>query len=216
MNEHLITQFKRYEYLYRCDCDNIDILQATINKWHNVANELYDTTLFQYNPIENYDRTEDTQIDREHENSTNGKNVQTPQNWTTTTTQTPQNWVSTSQQLPNEWKTNTRQGGYGEEGFADTSEVEQSGQYTVQNRQEGTYSTSETQNGTFQNISEETDKGTNGEKIHSRTHGNIGVTTTQAMIQEERDIIIDCLDWYIQKFSDCFNLSMEVFNYGRM
>lgn len=34
--------------------------------------------------------------------------------------------------------------------------------------------------------------------------GNIGVTTSQQMIQAERDIIIDVLDWYVAKFISGF------------
>lgn len=43
-----------------------------------------------------------------------------------------------------------------------------------------------------------------------RTYGNIGVMTTQEMIQRERDIIIDVLDVYVSKFADCFGLSTHM------
>ena len=43
----------------------------------------------------------------------------------------------------------------------------------------------------------------NGRSTLERS-GNIGVTTSQQMIQSERDIIIDVLDWYVAKFISGF------------
>ena len=43
-----------------------------------------------------------------------------------------------------------------------------------------------------------------------RTYGNIGVMTTQEMIQRERDIIIEVLDVYVSKFAECFDISTDV------
>lgn len=39
-----------------------------------------------------------------------------------------------------------------------------------------------------------------------REYGNIGVTTTQQMIEAERKIIIDVLDVYCDKFAECFDI----------
>lgn len=54
------------------------------------------------------------------------------------------------------------------------------------------------------------------DEAHRRSHiyGNIGVMTSQQMIQQERDLIIDPVEFYVSKFADAFNLSMEVDNYG--
>lgn len=43
-----------------------------------------------------------------------------------------------------------------------------------------------------------------------RTYGNIGTMTTQEMIQRERDIIVECLDVYVSKFAECFDLSTDI------
>ena len=40
-------------------------------------------------------------------------------------------------------------------------------------------------------------------------YGNIGTMSTQQMIQMERDIIINVLAFYVEKFSKCFNITAD-------
>lgn len=41
--------------------------------------------------------------------------------------------------------------------------------------------------------------------------GNIGVTSTQSLIQQERDIIIDVVEFYVEQFADAFNINPLIF-----
>lgn len=109
-------------------------------------NQLYKTTLFKYNPIENYNMEEKGTDTRKANGETLGKYSETPQ---------------------------------GE----------------INNLIEGKYLT---------NATHGTDK-TEGEENHTFTrHGNIGVTTTQQMIEQERKIIIDLDMMIIEDLKDLF------------
>lgn len=41
--------------------------------------------------------------------------------------------------------------------------------------------------------------------------GNIGVTSTQSLIQQERDIIIDVVEFYVEQFAEAFNINPLIF-----
>ena len=58
VNDALLTKYSLWDYLTPCDADNLNILNANINRWRDEANQLYKTTLFEYNPIENYNMVE--------------------------------------------------------------------------------------------------------------------------------------------------------------
>lgn len=163
VNEYLLTRYGLYTYLTPCEPDNTRILQATINEWSDYCNKLYDTTLYKYNPIENYDRTE------ESTDVTHG-------------TSTAHSTADTDSTLKNS--------GYNSDALTVT-----------QGTESGTVADSNgTSDGTL--------------KRNSHIHGNIGTVSTQMMIEQERRIILDVLDFYISKFANCFNLDMEVSNYG--
>ena len=109
-------------------------------------NKLYKTTLFKYNPIENYNMEEQGTDKRKAGSETLGK-------------------------------------------YADTPDTELSGLL------EGKYLT---------NASQGIDKSEGEENHYFTRHGNIGVTTTQQMIQAERDIIIDLDLMIIDALKDLF------------
>ena len=109
-------------------------------------NKLYETTIFKYNPIENYNMEEKGTDKRNAKGSTLAKYAETPQ---------------------------------GE----------------IDNLIEGKYLT---------NATHGTDE-SNGEENHEFSrHGNIGVTTTQQMIEQERKIIIDLDLMIIDELKDLF------------
>ena len=109
-------------------------------------NQLYKTTLFKYNPIENYNMEEKGTDKRKGNSETLSKYLETPQNG-------------------------------------------------VDDLVNGKYLT---------NANHGTDK-TDGEEDHYFTrHGNIGVTTTQQMIEQERKIIIDLDLMIIDELKDLF------------
>lgn len=109
-------------------------------------NKLYKTTLYKYNPIENYNMEEQGTNKRKADSETLGK-------------------------------------------YADTPGSEVDGVL------EGKYLT---------NATHGTDKSSGEENHYFTRHGNIGVTTTQQMIQQERDIIIDLDMMIIDELKDLF------------
>ena len=109
-------------------------------------NQLYKTTLFKYNPIENYNMEEKGKDVRKGTSETLGKYSETPQGPLTDL-------------IDGKYLTNATHG---------------------------------------------TDK-TEGEDVHEFSrHGNIGVTTTQQMIEQERNIIIDLDRMIIDELKDLF------------
>lgn len=109
-------------------------------------NKLYKTTLFKYNPIENYNMEEGNSSERSADGESLGKYSETPQ---------------------------------GE----------------VKDLIEGKYLT---------NATHGTEKSNGKEKYEGWRHGNIGVTTTQQMIEQERNIIIDLDLMIIEELKDLF------------
>ena len=144
------------------------------NKYQINWKKLYDTTVLEYNPIENYDRMEDwTDNDDETSNSTRDNTRNTTNTVKSTSTNEVMNSVNVTDQ-------NTAFNA----GLADHAKQITDGDTT--------------ENGSITNT--ETGKDTENENVnggrtgrHTRTgraHGNIGVTTSQQMIQSERDLVV--------------------------
>lgn len=55
----LITKYYNYEYVFPENADEIESLKAVVNEWAPYCNELYTTTIYDYDPIENYNRLEE-------------------------------------------------------------------------------------------------------------------------------------------------------------
>lgn len=144
------------------------------NKYQINWKKLYDTTVLEYNPIENYDRMEDW-TDNDDETSTSARD--NTRNTTNTVKSTSTNEVMNSVNV-------TDQNTAFNAGLADHAKQITDGDTT--------------ENGSITNT--ETGKDTENENInggrtgrHTRTgraHGNIGVTTSQQMIQSERDLVV--------------------------
>lgn len=144
------------------------------NKYQINWKKLYDTTVLEYNPIENYDRMEDW-TDNDDETSTSARD--NTRNTTNTVKSTSTNEVMNSVNV-------TDQNTAFNAGLADHAKQITDGDTT--------------ENGSITNT--ETGKDTENENINGgrtgrhtrvgRAHGNIGVTTSQQMIQSERDLVI--------------------------
>lgn len=144
------------------------------NKYQINWKKLYDTTVLEYNPIENYDRMEDW-TDTDDETSTSARD--NTRNTTNTVKSTSTNEVINSVNV-------TDQNTAFNAGLADHAKQITDGDTT--------------ENGSITNT--ETGKDTENENVnggrtgrHTRTgraHGNIGVTTSQQMIQSERDLVV--------------------------
>lgn len=138
LKDNLLLETESMEILY----PNAPFLKKAIEVWskerYDVWNKLYATTVLIYNPIENYDRQEES----ESSNSAGSSG-------STTTTSS-----ATS---------------YNSDEFADTAK----------------------------NITSGSNKNNSSGKYKSRVHGNIGVTTTQQMIEQERRSAEFCMTEYI-------------------
>lgn len=165
-----------------------NIMQQMISLWSRtrvpVWNHLWDTTQYQYNPIENYDRIEDgTDVDTHSGTDTYGNTL--ARTGTDTVTDTPDLLVS-------EAAYNTPTGG---ETLGLTPTSHQGGE----NVNETVYGSTDT---------------TNGSTIHGHVittdhdlhvHGNIGTVTAQSMIQQEREVAqFSLYEVMIRDFMDRF------------
>ena len=144
------------------------------NKYQINWKKLYDTTVLEYNPIENYDRVEDW-TDTDDETTTSDRD--NTRNTNNTVKSTSTNEITNNVNV-------TDQNTAFNAGLTDHAKQITDGDTT--------------ENGTITNT--ETGKETENESVnggrtgrHTRTgrmHGNIGVTTSQQMIQSERDLVV--------------------------
>ena len=201
--------------------------KTAINLWSNIRldtwNRIYYAAQLEYNPIENYDRyeTETSGNTRQHSgvdstsesvqgsSVTDGENTRTISN-TNTTSNSNQGSGSDSQTTTNEITA-----------FDSNALVTHDRSATTgQNSSTLTQSGTETQSGTdtltddttITNTESKTGSFTHGEKIadsasrESHIHGNIGVTTSQQMLQSELEISekLNIYDYIVQEFKRRF------------
>ena len=253
INKRIIAKYPTMHYIYDDDELNHIILQNIADEWHDHAEQLYATTKYNYDPIENYlmTETETRHIngnETEHSEQTNSNNAHTVANGTsngdvkndvhaceqnnnhttgesTTTTDAATTSTGSSdsnsrvskfgynsksptavEQTDNNTNTNTKTT------TADTTRAGSISDSTNKSRQ--CEQTERAEQNRYSDTSDTTNTGseqTDGTRTNKQTvtatltrSGNIGVTTSQQMIQAERDIILDVLDWYIAKFITCF------------
>lgn len=136
--------------------------------------KLYDTTVLEYNPIENYDRVENW-TDTDDETTTSDRDSTRNTNNTVKSTRT--NEITNNVNV-------TDQNTAFNAGLSDHAKQITDGDTTengtVTNTETGTDTENESVNG-----------GRTGKHTRNgRAHGNIGVTTSQQMIQSERDLVV--------------------------
>lgn len=162
---------------------NLEFFAMRIGMWSRKHQynwkKLYDTMLLEYNPIENYDRMEDW-TDTDEETGTNSRNNDIKNTVT--------NNVSNSGSV-------TEQNTAFNSGLADHAK-EISVNDTITN---GSGSTTEKESGTSKRDLKH--------KRTGRAHGNIGVTTSQQMIQSEREVaMFNIYDIIAENFVENFCL----------
>lgn len=177
-------------------------------------NELQKTMHYEYNPIENYDRHELTKDNYSNSGDNNESGVitrtengtrETVQSGDKTTTQTGtkttnQKGTETTTDaltvsafddnnlVPRETHTITKD--YGADGITTTEDLGVSGMVTTESLGDGMVTTEKpdiTSHETPNITNKHSDKGNNTRE--SYIHGNIGVTSTQNMITQQRDVI---------------------------
>lgn len=169
-------------------------MKFMIGRWsfmnQNVWQKLYDTTVLEYNPIYNYDRTEEwtenekmldgrtaASTETETRNLATGETSRTDSNGDVTTTGT--------------MKTELNVSGYNEVTFTPSEETIETPDTMTSNNVivDGTRNATDT--GTV-SIDKKDTESLDRKRDNLRTgraFGNIGVTTTQQMIQQERDTV---------------------------
>jgi hypothetical protein len=198
VKDNLLAETAELEVIY----PDAVFMQAMIGRWSQkelpIWTRLYKTTLLDYNPIENYDRTEEwtegensaRSVDAETTgNSTTDSTGSTNASGTTTASDTGQKFVSAYNETdftPIEKDTDTQTG---------SSDTEQ--------REEGNVKVKTTAD-TTTNETEKRDLVRSG-----RAHGNIGVTTSQQMIESEREVsLYNIIDVIITSFKNRFCLQI--------
>ena len=194
INNHLFTLYRNYDYLTPSDTANTYILQSVIDNWKNYADKLYATTLLEYDPMLNYDMRESGSIiDEKHKGTKESTGVDI------TVTDTPR--VGRV----------TEQSGYG---FDSTAAGVPIGK-TTENAPTGTDERRTQGNAANNSRTIEDISATVFDKdVHTfdeyRKYGNLGVVKPQDMIEAERKIIIDVLEFYCSKFAEAFKISSNI------
>lgn len=189
---NLMAETSELEVLY----PNYEVMKNLIGVWSHkmlpVWQHLYDTTQYEYDPIENYNKTEVETISGEGSRVHSG---------TDRTTQGGQN-------TNNQTTTNTGDNRHSIAGFDSVPTANSDG--LVLNDTDDAHNT-EIVNGTYgfgkteQLVHGEQIADTNESTRENHTSGNIGVTTTQKMIREEREIAeFNIYDRMIKDFMDRF------------
>ena len=163
----LLAQTAELEVLY----PSPGFMKNMIGIWSktrvDIWNHLYETTTYDYNPIENYDRTEEGH-DTDTHSGTDRNTGTLARTGTDTTTDTPhlEHFIAA----------------YDSAAAGDNDGLVKSTRDDGESVSEVEYGSTDTTNGSM----------THGHKIdqthYLRAHGNIGVTSSQDMIRQEREI----------------------------
>lgn len=184
INDAIEARFHNYTFLSSDEYTVRRMLQNVNYMWREYMEELYKTTQYEYNPMENYDRWEEggweDRADIGARKSTGKVNTGARSGGTTE---------------------NSAVHAYGYNADTDSpqSAVNMSGT-TTQNAAEDT---SESKSDAA------VDKNTRTFNQY-HVHGNIGVLSGQQMVQQSRDIIVDLIDIYVGKFANCFDLRFDL------
>ena len=198
VKDNLLAETAELEVIY----PDAIFMQAMIGRWSAkelpIWDRLYKTTLLQYNPIENYDRMEEWTEAEDTKKNTEADATGTSRTDTdgTSTRQSntdgvinDQKYVSAYNEVeftPTERDNNTQN---------EKNESEQKDVGTVSVKTSAENTTDETGN---RNLLRK-----------GRAHGNIGVTTSQQMIEAERDVALyNIIDVIINSFKNRFCLQV--------
>lgn len=163
VNNDILLKYSLWDYLTPCDADNENILNACIARWRDEANQLYRTTLLQYDPLGNV---------KLHDHI---KDVRTPD---LTDTYSPED------------TTTTAEAGY---------DVPRTMYDAVKTTRGGKDTT--------------THKGKEDFERDKDLTGSDGRYTQQQLVEMQRKLVLDCLSWYVEKFAQCFTVSMSISDY---
>lgn len=177
-------------------------LNRAINVWSKkrlpVWIELQKTLEYEYNPIDNYDRTET--VTEGIERSGSGSSSRSGTNTGSGNSKTDTENSSSSSGTNTGTASNTA---YNSDAFADTAKNVTSGSSTGSD--EGSSTTASSSSETISETGETESSSSEDRTMTTHTSGNIGVTTTQQMIMAQREVVsfnlLDVIeDEFIAKF----------------
>ena len=199
-------------------------LNRTMNEIMPYYNQLYETTILEYNPIHNADYTETHEISRTHDNTVDtigsyeGNDSSTSVVSNSNHNTTEENTTSNSDTNNKHIAIDTPQSAlditdidsvtYASQINFDNNSGVTTGSGSITQDNSGESNSNVTNEQTGSNTNKREDKGMNTETFLRKLHGNYGVKTTQSMIKEERDLIINIDMQIIRDLEDCF---MNVF-----
>ena len=190
LTDNLMMELGEFEVLY----PDSDFMKAAIGSWSakqiSVWNKLYNTLLLEYNPLENYDRQE-SWTDSAEGTSLSRTDSTGSQNGSTADTDA---------------RTDTGEG-------TDTLTVAGFNSNDLSNREktENKNKLESHDSREIHTLMEHSDEANaSGESTHDsqhsgRVHGNIGVTTSQQMLEAEREVVkFNVMDYIINEFKNRF------------
>ena len=167
-----------------------DFLKFAIGVWSkkelDIWKKLEDTQHYDYDPISNTDRTETETIKEE---KTGKRNIDG-----SSTDTGCANSTSNNNYKRNETATDVQSVSSYDSDALKTAE-QNSNEIVSDNNDTSTNRSSSTGTSTLKQTQNSEDNGTITREL--RTYGNIGVTTTQSMIEEQRRVVQFCIDDYI-------------------
>ena len=201
---------------------NADLICKTIEiKYKKNWDKLYNTLLLEYNAIENYSMTEEENSENNNTNNKNG-NISTTESGTETDTENGTDTLiktgNDKEAMNGAVESENKVAAYNSETYSLDNKTTD----TYNGRENTkTYNTTDTNSKTNTNVksfenrktTNEISEGINNKNIGKRTltrKGNIGVTTSQQMIQSERELWL--WNFYEQIFSDIDReITLDVF-----
>lgn len=214
VTDNLLLETAALELLY----PDPNFLRKAITVWSaeriDVWQKLYNTTVLEYDPIENYDRKEESLetaagsvVDQRTHNRTaeqatqvSGSQIGSRDTKTDTTGSDVNNRSGSNESIAS----NTA---YDSNAFADAAKNVSSGSdHTQTSRAETGSGTEKTDSSSTEasagqaseQLQEDGSRSSSDQRrVTSRIHGNIGVTTTQQMLQSEREVAEFCMVDYI-------------------
>lgn len=188
VRDNILLELAELELLYPSG----DFMKTAIGIWSSkqlpVWQKLYATTNLEYNPIHNYDRTEE---------------------WTEEETGNRNESRTQSQESSGESSGTVQNSGV-DTVKSDVSAFNEAS-YTPKEMQTTTLGTENTSSGTAKqttDITDDTDENSSRNNTRTgRAFGNIGVTTTQQMIEAERNVVkFNIVDYIVEDFKQRFCL----------
>lgn len=212
--ENVLLKSEGFEVLY----PDFEILYEKLGAWYNakyyIFYQLYNTLSYEYNPIDNYDRTETRTLTetRNLEEKQTGTNTNV-MSGTDKTTGKDTRTGSENRDTTDTTNTTTKRAGFNSETavLGETSDTTGTNEVSVTDSQNITTETNgeSSTNNTLTLDTNNTNTGTITHEETIITRGNIGVTTSQQMIEQQRELVkFNLFDYFADSLIDNFCLKI--------